>query len=140
MFEQILAIVTANWSFIAVAFILGLVGEVIKSAVIGNDKEKAQQVAWKAWFIRTLPLHPVVAGALLGLFLSALIPDAIATGGVISSVLYFAAAGGLSTWFYMTLRSIAPKATKALQQKLTGAISKGGKKNESSSETPPEEQ
>lgn len=127
MFEQILAIVTANWSFIAVAFILGLVGEVIKSIVIGDNKEKAKETKWKNWFIRTMPLHPVVAGALLGLFLSAVVPEVIATGGIISSVLYFSAAGGLSTWFYMTLKSIAPKATKALQKKLTGAISKTSK-------------
>lgn len=132
MLEQILAIISANWSFIAVAFILGLFGEVIKSIVIGDNKEKTKETKWKNVFIRTMPLHPVVAGALLGLFLSAVIPDAIATGGVVSSVLYFAAAGGLSTWFYMTLKSIAPKATKALQRKLTGAISKGNKGSEES--------
>jgi nitrate reductase NapE component len=119
MFNKILAILGENWSFFAVALLLGLFGEVIKSFVIGDNKEKAKKNVWKRFYIKTLPIHPVLSGALLGLFLSTVIPEAISSGGVVSSVLYFSASSVISTWLYMTLKSISPAAAKMLQNKLT---------------------
>lgn len=136
MLETFLAILAANWSFIAVAFILGLVGEVIKSIVIGEDKEAAKKVKWKAMFIKTLPLHPVVAGGFLGVVLFATLPEAVATGGLVGSMLYFSASGALSTWLYAALKSLAPKLTKAAQKYLTDKVKSGSK---SGSDSEPDE-
>lgn len=137
--ETILAIITTNWAFIAVAFILGLIGEVIKSIVINGNKEKALTVKWKFVFIKTLPIHPIVAGALLGLLLFTTVPSFVVTTGLGGSVLYFAAAGALSTWVYSMLKSLAPKITKALQKKLTTTIGKRSDNKLSSSEDEPDE-
>lgn len=113
MFDFLISVLTLNWAFIAVAFILGLVGEVVKSLVVG-----AKDSRFKSLFLRTLPLHPVIAGGLLGCVLFVTVPEVIAVSGLVGSVLYFAASGALSTWIYSTLKSLAPKISKALQAKL----------------------
>lgn len=134
MLETFLAILAANWSFVAVALILGLVGEVIKSVVVGDDKEAAKKIRWKSLFIKTLPLHPVVIGGLLGVVLFATLPEVIAVGGLMGSVLYFAASGALSTWLYSALKGLAPKLTKAAQKFLTDKVKNGSKPSDSETE------
>ena len=91
------------WSFIAVSLVLYRLGETAKNLVLGRTKEDVAQnlkIRWKSVFYETLMFQPVVAGGLMGLVLGATVPAVISTGGVISSVLYFATAGVMSTWIY----------------------------------------
>jgi hypothetical protein len=129
--DKIFIVVAANWSFLAVALLLGMIGEVIKPMIIGPNKKEAEKIRWKRVYIRTLPFHPVVAGGLLGLFLSTTLPELVASSGIVGSVLYFAAAGVISTWLYTTLKTLAPKITKAIQAKLSSIISDAGGKSDS---------
>jgi hypothetical protein len=117
MWDKIVAVLTMNWSFLAVALILGLTGEVIKAVVIGDDKEEAKKVAWKALFIKTLPIHPVIVGGLLGLVLVSLLPEFVGIT-TIASILYYALAGLFSSWVYNAIKSLFPDAIKFARQKL----------------------
>jgi len=123
MWDKIATILTANWSFLAVALILGLIGEVSRSVVVGDDEEAAKKIFWKSIFIRTQPLHLLTIGGLLGLVLGALVPTFVA-GGVTGSVLYFALAGALSTGVYHIAETAAPEIVIWVRGKLNGAVAK----------------
>lgn len=105
--EKIAEFLLSHWAFVAVAIILAVVGQVVKTLVVGSNK-KQDLIGWKDVFIKTLPLHPVLAGGILGLALDATIPESLMTGGTIGSVLYFALAGAASSWIYNTLKGIMP--------------------------------
>lgn len=105
--EKIAEFLLSHWAFVAVAVILALVGQVVKTLVVGSNK-KQELVGWKDVFVKTMPLHPVVAGGILGLVLDAAIPESLVTGGTMGSVLYFALAGAASSWIYNTLKGIMP--------------------------------
>lgn len=117
MWDKIVAVLTMNWSFLAVALILGLTGEVIKAVVIGDDKDAAKKIAWKALFIKTLPIHPVIVGGLLGFVLVSLLPEFVGITTV-ASILYYALAGLFSSWVYNAIKSLFPDAIKFARQKL----------------------
>lgn len=127
--EKVFSLIYLNWPFVAVAVILAIVGEVVKSIVIKG--QKTDQIGLKGLFVRTLPLHPVIAGGLLGLVLSATIPEELATGGTVSSILYFALSGALSTWIYNFLKKLFPDFSQAVRTRMGG-----GKASKDS--TPPE--
>lgn len=62
-------------------------------------------IGWRRWFHVTLPVQPVVAGALIGLAPGIPAHDQFAT--LAGRVLYFAGAGVLSTWVYAVARQVA---------------------------------
>lgn len=104
------------WSFIAASLVLYRLGEAAKNVVLGRTKkevDEALKTKWKKVFYETLMVQPVLVGGLMGLVLGATVPAVISAGGVISSVLYFAMAGVLSTWVYdlvkRTIRKFNPK-------------------------------
>jgi hypothetical protein len=117
--EKVFSAIYLNWPFAAVAIILAVVGEVIKSFVVGNRK-KDQLKGLRLVYHKTIPIHPVLAGGLLGGALSATIPEELSSGGLVSSVLYFALAGACSTWFYNSVKKILPNFVESVQKKLSG--------------------
>lgn len=98
------------WSFIAVALVLYRIGESAKNVILGKTKadfDAAILIPWKKTFSETMMVQPVILGGLMGLVLGATVPEVISAGGMISSVLYFAGAGVLSTWIFdLVKRSI----------------------------------
>lgn len=124
-FDKIFAILGSHWPFLAVALILAVIGEVIKGIVIGNeDIKKVQYTGLKNLYVKTLALHPIVAGGLWGLLLSTTIPDVVLTGGVVSSVLYFALSGALSSTLYSLFKAAAPMLVGVLRSKIAGMAGK----------------
>lgn len=117
MWDKIVTILTANWSFLAIALILGLIGDVAKNVVNGDDPEAAKKVVWKSIFIRTQPLHLTLAGALLGLILSPLAPPFVGAG-VVGSVLYYALSGAVSTFLFHIAETAAPEIMQYIRTKL----------------------
>jgi hypothetical protein len=89
--DQILySLAQRHWEFLAVALILGLIGEVVK-------KLKGKLISNKRLsdlFHGTMRLHPVAAGGLVGL--SGLLAAPEGT----NAVLYFGLSGVLSAWAY----------------------------------------
>jgi hypothetical protein len=107
------------WSFIAVALVLYRLGEAAKNVVLGKTKkelDEAIKTPWKKNFYETLMLQPVVAGGLMGLLLSATVPEVISAGGIISSVLYFAGAGVLSTWIFDAIKRMVRRFSPSLPE------------------------
>ena len=100
----------AHWPFMAWAIIAAVIGQVMKSAVWtkkrAHTKGKAQWVWW--WGYKTLPLHPIFAGFILGIAWQN--PEAAdpAWAWVASSV-YFATAGALSVSLYQVVKGLAKK-------------------------------
>lgn len=124
--EKVLSIISPHWAFVVVAVILAMVGEVFKSIVIGKNKDEAEKVPWKSVFISTMTLHPVLAGALIGLVLGSVAPSAVATAGLIGSVLYFAFAGAMSTWLYRLIKELLPVVISSLKSLLAKSFKKVG--------------
>lgn len=98
----------SHWPFITTALIFSTVGQITKGTVftlekIGDGKGFVRGLLW--WGRKTLPLHPVICGALLGL-----VPGIPVSSGVpqttAATVLYFAGAGVCSTWVFSTLSSL----------------------------------
>jgi len=117
MWDKIIAIITANWSFLAIALILGLIGDVTKQVVNGDDPEAAKKVLWKSIFIRTQPLHLTLGGALFGLILTPLAPPFVGAG-LVGGVLYYALAGALSTFVFHIAETAAPELMQYVRVKL----------------------
>lgn len=91
------------WSFIASALILYRFGEMCKNLVLGKTKKEVDEsikINWKRIYHDTMMFHPVVLGGLLGLALVPVVPEIVAMGGKVGSVLYFALSGVLSTWIF----------------------------------------
>lgn len=124
-FDKIFTILSSHWPFLAVALILAVIGEVIKGIVIGNeDIKKTEYKGLKKLYVKTLALHPIATGALWGLLLSTTIPDVVLTGGVVSSVLYFALSGALSSTLYSLFKAAAPMLVSLLRSKIAGLAGK----------------
>lgn len=110
-----------HWSFFAVAVALAFVGDFIKRLVIPGatiakpTRQAGERVPdpsgevtpttlakwpwWRRLYYRTLPLHPVVVGTLLGLAMGGVAPDVVADKPI-ARVLYYATAGIFCTWVY----------------------------------------
>jgi mannose/fructose/N-acetylgalactosamine-specific phosphotransferase system component IIC len=104
---KVVEIAGPHWPFLAVALILAIIGEVVKTIVFGKDDRKNLS-GWKLVFHQTMILHPILAGALLGLVLGSVAPQAIATTGLIGTVLYFAFSGFASTGLYRMYKELSP--------------------------------
>lgn len=109
-FESSYQYLISHWPFIAFSFVMMIVTQVCKSAVFtkkrAHMKGKAQWFFW--WAYKTLPLHPVVAGFIIGAIWRN--PEgADPAWPVIASMFYFAVAGGISVWLYQIIKGVAKK-------------------------------
>lgn len=100
----------SHWPFYAWAFIAMMIGQVFKSAVWtktkAHTKGRWQWLFW--WGYKTLPLHPIAAGCLLGLVWQN--PEqSDPAWPLAASVTYFAAAGALSVTLYQILKGLAKR-------------------------------
>jgi len=96
----------SHWPFVMVWLVLMLVGQVMKNVF---TRERAyfkgrRQVIWW-WSYKTLALHPVLTGALVGLLWSH--PEEGVEG--VGAVFYFAGSGGASVWAYELVKGFAKK-------------------------------
>ena len=99
-----------HWQFVAWAIVSMLIGQVMKSAVWtkkrAHTKARFQWVFW--WAYKTFPLHPVAAGAILGMIIRN--PEgADPAWAWPMAALYFGAAGALSVWLYQVLKGLAKR-------------------------------
>lgn len=99
------SLVLDHWPFFVVALLLGIVGSVVKSVVI-PPKAAKPKAGWRALYRTTLPLHPAAAGGLLGLFPFMPCPADFCTDTA-SRVLYYVAAGMLSSYVYAAVKHMA---------------------------------
>lgn len=124
--SKIFEILQPHWAFVVVSIILAMIGEVMKAVIIGKDKEKSIKTPWKKFFVDTMILHPILAGALIGLALGSLVPSAVATSGLIGSVLYFAFAGAMSTWLYRLLKELQPIVVASIKSLISKMFARVG--------------
>ena len=115
-----------HWPFLMAAVVFMVVGQVMKGAVFTRARAYAQfvdqlpkQVSYlpgrtrvkrrfrKVWWwaYKTLPLHPVLTGIVLGFVIPE--PEPGITGPGAS--LYFAGAGALSVFLYQVIKSLAKR-------------------------------
>lgn len=78
-----------------------LIGQFVKTLVFTKDRAMAPGRWRRFWRFmrRTLPLHPAVAGFLLGLLWPGTIEGSYA-GGTLPGALYFAVSGAVSVWAF----------------------------------------
>ncbi len=94
--------VLPHWPFLCWMLVAMVIGQVAVRNVFTKVRT-ARGWAW-AWGRRTLPLHPVLAGAVLGLIWR----DPEGGGmGPAASACYFAAAGALSLWLFEAVSRFA---------------------------------
>ena len=104
-----------HWPFMAWAIIAAVIGQVMKTAVWtksrAHTKGKAQWLWW--WGYKSLPLHPMASGFLLGVVWQN--PEgAEVAWSWIGSAIYFATAGALSVFLYQVVKGLAKKKGVAL--------------------------
>lgn len=99
-----------HWPFVMTAVIFMLVGQVMKTAVWTKERaHKKGKVQWLFWWAyKTLPLHPVLSGCVVGLAWHN--PESSDPAWpIIASCFYFMGAGTLSVWLYQILKGLAKK-------------------------------
>lgn len=117
-----------HWSFLAVAGIIYVLGETIKS-IFFNEQEWKDPKGWKSILKRTMVIHPVIIGLLLGLApLPA--PEAIQLD-VSARMVYFGFAGVASAWSYKVLQTFFQVEVPAILKRLAGNTSNQTKQEES---------
>jgi len=106
--------VLAHWPFVAASLIFAMFGQVVKGTLFTRDnilKYKGNGPAWLGellwWGRKTMPVHPVVAGILLGFVPGMPVGPGVDAGA--ATVLYFGAAGMASTWAFALLRQLAKR-------------------------------
>lgn len=97
------------WGFLLVGVLLSAIGLGIKDLMVDPTKSPVHKIYWK-----TLPVHPVLAGMLIGLVPSMQMPDFMGgnSASVVSRVIWYGTAGVFSTWSYSTVKGILGKAKK----------------------------
>lgn len=111
MLSAITEHVLPHWPFLIGALIFATIGQVMKSTVFGVERCKKSRLFWIGR--KTLPLHPVATGLLVGLIPT--IPVSPGVEGLAASALYWAGAGLSSTWAFAVVRSLAKKRGVELQ-------------------------
>lgn len=96
----------AHWPFIASAFVLSIVGQVMKNSLWTEENAKAHKLY--SLGRKTLPLHPVVCGILMGVAWKGL-PVSPGVEGASARVLYFAFSGVAATWLFALIKAWAKK-------------------------------
>ena len=96
-----------HWPFFAWLAIAAIVGRFMSREVFTKERAlyRWPQAFW-TWGRRTLPLHPMVAGVVVGLFYRE--PPALQTSRF-PAWLYFGAAGALAPYLYDVVRCWARK-------------------------------
>ena len=106
-----------NWSFILVAFLLGLIGEVVKAIIFNGGSYPAHRGTWRYVFRKFLPILPVITGGMLGIPLASLAPPFVGSK-IVGSILYFAGAGVSASWGYNVFKKIMPEIIEALTRRI----------------------
>lgn len=106
MFEDIWTFFTEQllpyWPLVTVATVLYIAGEFFKRYVWTKEKAAAKGGAW-LWARRTLPFHPMVGGALIGVVWQ---DPQRGVEGLVPSMGYFLGAGVLAVVAFNVLRQI----------------------------------
>ena len=96
-----------HWPFVAAMVIFMIIGEVTTKNIFTRNAHKTNKPVWFFWWGRkTLALHPIVAGMVLGSVWRN--PEA-GVDTLVESMAYFAMAGGFSVWAYEFLKGMAKK-------------------------------
>ena len=110
MFGDVVEFLTAYWSFLVFALTAAIIVQICKGAVW--TAKRADGKGWRPgffWWVRkTLPLHPVVVGALFGFLPGLPTPEAV-PDTVVAHVMYFAGAGIFSTWAFALVKGVAKR-------------------------------
>lgn len=109
-FEKAFALAAPHWPALSWALIAMMIGQVMAHRVFTADhaarKRKHQWFWW--WGRKTLPLHPVASGLLLGLVW--VNPEgADPAWSTVASSMYFGASGTLSIWLYQLIKGLAKR-------------------------------
>lgn len=110
MFDDVVAFVAAHWPFLVFSLTAAIVVQIFKGAVwtAKRAEGKGAKAGFFWWARKTIPLHPVIAGALFGLIpglpLSPDVPETMA-----ASSLYFAGSGLASTWIFALVKGVAKR-------------------------------
>jgi hypothetical protein len=101
--------VLPHWPFFSWVSVAMLVGQVVKKTVWTEWNSRHAKPLWFWWWGRkTMVLHPVITGVLIGAAWRN--PEgADPAWGLPASMAYFAMAGALSTWAYELLHGFAKK-------------------------------
>ena len=94
-----------HWPFFAAVIVFMVVGEVMKRAVLTPEHALKSRIVH--WLRRTMALHPVASGALLGLLPGVPVSPGIET--LAGRMLYFGMAGAVSIWAYHVIDDWAEK-------------------------------
>lgn len=98
-------------SFLAVSFLCYLCTGVAKGAVwTADNMQKGKKLWWFFWWGRkSVPMHPVVAGAVIGAILNAVggVPQPSWVSGTTGTIFYYGTAGMLSTWIFDVIKAFA---------------------------------
>lgn len=96
-----------HWPFLTALVIFMMGGQVVKMVVFPKNGHLTRKPVWLFWWGRkTLPLHPIVLGLLLGVVWRNPEPEVTSLA---ASMGYFAMAGALSVWAYEFLKGLAKK-------------------------------
>ena len=99
--------VLPHWPFIAWFVIAMLVGQVMVKSIFTKKHAETLKPKWLwHWARKTLPLHPVFTGVVIGLLWRN--PEA-GVSGALPAATYFAVSGALSVWLYETIKRRAEK-------------------------------
>ena len=106
--QQIYDFLIPHWPGLAWTVVAMMIGQVASQRIftrgMAHQKGKYQWVFW--WGRKTLPLHPVAAGFVLGLLWHN--PErATPPWPHVGSMMYFGFFGGMSTWAYEVLKGLA---------------------------------
>lgn len=99
-----------HWPGFTWAFVAMLIGQVMTRHVFTRARStgRGSRVRFFYWMRKTLPIHPVLAGAIVGLIWQN--PEnADPAWPIIGSMMYFATFGGLSVWLYQVIKQLAKK-------------------------------
>lgn len=127
--DEILSQMLTHWPFLAASLIFAVIVQMLKGTCYtkANILKYKQSIPWVGellwWMRKTLPMHPVVYGVILGLIPG--IPASPGVETVAAKCLYFALAGICSTWIFGILKSIAKK--RGIELKLPAEDDPGSK-------------
>lgn len=103
-------LVVSHWPFVAMAVVGAILGQILKAEIFlirrASQKGKFQWFWW--WGYKLLPLWPMLLGVVIGVIWAN--PEGSdKPWPLVASVMYFAAAGGLSVWGFEFAKGIAKK-------------------------------
>jgi hypothetical protein len=99
--------VLPHWPFFAALVLFMISGQVVTTNIFTKTAHRERKPVWFWWWGRkTLALHPMVLGILLGIVWRK--PE-VGVDTLPECMAYFATAGGLSVWGYEFLRGLAKK-------------------------------